>query len=224
MRGLKPAREMHAESGGGFYKNFKLEKSGQTAVVRVLQPETAWYSFHIHQLWDNVTKKFLVKPTRCPAETAKRDAEACPLCALGDQVQRQFKTFIPIVVRPSKDSVGDYTLEVSMIVYGAKGLNPVESVIEDLPEGVNITMLDIRIKRMGDKLDTLYYWSPVGTPRVLNAEETALEVPDMEAAWEVPSTIELDRTARTFMQSNNVRPIANGEFVDTENLDDELPF
>ena len=224
MKGLKPAREMHAESGGGFYKNFKLEKSGQSAVVRVLQPETEWHSFHIHQLWDNVTRKFLVKPTRCPSETAKRDPENCALCALGDQVQRQFKTYIPVVVRQAKDSVSEYVPEVSMIVYGAKGLNPVENVIEDLPDDVNITMLDIRIKRMGEDLATQYYWTAVGSPRALTDAECAMEVPDIEEAWPIATEVELDRTARTFAQTNNVQPIRS----DTDNFgyveDEIIPF
>jgi len=224
MKGLAGAKEVHEQSGGNFYKNFKLEKNGHSAVVRVLEPETEWHSFHIHQLWDNATKKFLVRPTRCPSEAVKRDPENCALCALGDQVQRQFKTYIPVLIRPSKDFVGEYTPEVFIVAYGSKGLNPVENVIEELPEGINITMLDIRIKRVGDGLATTYYWNPIGSPRALNADEAALEIPDMEEAWQVPTRIELDRSARTFTQSTNVRPVSTSDSFNDDNFDSELPF
>ena len=106
MRGLKPAQEFHENNSGLPYKNFKLEKSGQSAIVRVLQPDDEWVNFFVHQVFNTVTKKFTLKPTRCPSEDQDRSEAAndCPLCALSnDIVPRSLKTFIPVRVRGLDD-------------------------------------------------------------------------------------------------------------------------
>ncbi len=222
-RGLQAAQEFHAQNTGLAYNPFKLEKSGESAIVRVLQPDSDWVNFFVHQVWDNQSRKFSLQPTRCPSDGLARDADVCPLCALGDAVPRSLKTFIPVRVRDM-----DPADRVDIIAYGRNGLDAVVNIITELPEGHDITMYDVKVKRQGVQLDTQYYWmlSPGAKARPLSAEEKALEIPDMETLWEPPTEIELDRRARQFAQSIGVKPVsdyseAHGTGGD---LDDEIPF
>ena len=86
MRGYKAAQEYHNNNTGLGYMPFKLEKDGDSAVVRVLQPQDEWVCLAIHQDFNKG-----LKSTRCLSETLEKDPDKCPLCLL--EAKRSVKTF-----------------------------------------------------------------------------------------------------------------------------------
>src|ERR1700722_20699837 len=168
MRGFQNATQHHKDNTGLPYKRFILAKDGDSAEVRVLQNQDEWVSLFFHEEFQKT------KRTRCLSEDAAKDVEKCGLCAA--DVKRKLVTFIPVRVR------GDANKEqVQLIEAGREMLNEVVSQIEELPEGTDITFFDFKVKRLGDKLDTKYKWiCQAGTKHVLDEDEAALEIPNIE--------------------------------------------
>lgn len=189
-KGYKAAQEFHENNTGMPYAPFKLPKSGDALEVRVLQHQDEWENLNIHAQHQKV------KPTRCASDGAK-DASKCALCAM--DVPRSLKTYIPVRVRGDED-----TERVQVIVYGREGLQEVINQIEELPEGVDITHYDFKVKRVGEKLDTKYKWFiQAETKSPLSEDERSLEVPDIGSLIAVPDELELVRRAKGFRDAES---------------------
>jgi len=205
-RGLQAAMRMHEENSGMGYTPFKIEKDKGTEQVRVLRVPDEWVSLWIHNVWEKV------KPTRCAATEqqidgeTKEDRKTCPLCMM--DIPRSVKTYIPVRVRGD-----DHSDRVQMIVYGRDHFAQVANVLDNLPQGKDITMFDIKIVRKGEKLNTTYFWNVVADPdlaRPLNEAELELVIPDMEELIEVKEEHELLRRANGFAQAEAATPVEAG--------------
>jgi hypothetical protein len=202
-RGLQAAMRMNEENSGLGYTPFKIEKDKGAEQVRILQPYDEWVSLWIHNVWEKV------KPTRCGATEEQIDGEirenrkTCPLCMM--DIPRSVKTYIPVRVRGDDNSE-----RVQIIVYGRDHLAQVSNVIDNLPEGKDITMFDFKIVRKGEKLNTTYFWNVAADAdlvRPLNEAERSLVIPDMEELIVVKEEHELLRRANGFAQSESATPV-----------------
>jgi hypothetical protein len=106
-----------------------------------------------------------------------------------------------------------------MIEYGRNQLAEVQNFIEEFAPHGDITQIDIKIKRIGKGKETEYRWMPVmGTERELDADELALEVPDMEDLMPVKEELELEKRAADFERHQEASAKKAG--VDEEDPDD----
>jgi hypothetical protein len=202
MRGYKAAQEYHKNNTGLGYMPFKLEKDGESAVVRVLQPQDEWVCLAIHQDFNKG-----LKSTRCLSETLEKDPDKCPLCLC--EAKRSVKTFIPVRVRGDQNES-----RVQVIEYGRNALEEVVSQIEELPAGTDITNFDFKIKRKGLKLDTTYKWiAQNDTKGALGEAEKALEIPDMEELLPADLLLATQRV-KAYINSSTVTPVARDEDED----------
>ncbi len=190
MRGFNEALQFHKENTGLAYALVRLKKSGDSAEVRVLQPEDEWVSLFIHQEFQKL------KQTRC-ASDGQKDANACPLCAL--DAKRRLRTFIPVRLRG--DTEED---RVQFVEAGRNTLTEIVSQIEELPEGTSITSYDWKIKRIGEDFDTEYKWHVKSdTKRPLDDREKALVIPNIEELIELPDDVTMQQRAKSYRQTES---------------------
>jgi len=225
MRGLKQTQQYHEEHTGLAYDPFKIKAGEEPKVVRVLalaepddnQPDRpVIQSLFIHN------KFRVINSTRCLTQEDEADPTLCPLCRVN--CPRSLRTFIPVRVRA--DEKKD---RVQMIEYGRNALAEVQSCIEEMQNG-DITICDIKIKRIGKEKKTQYKWILLAnTERGLNEAELSLKVPDIGEDFPIKDESEIEKIAMQFERSNGVKKVDDdGDAVsdddDDSNLDDELPF
>jgi len=225
MRGLKQTQQYHDEHTGLAYDPFKIKPGEEPKVIRVLalaepdenQPDRpVIQSLFIHN------KFRIINSTRCLTQEDEADPTICPLCRVN--CPRSLRTFIPVRVR--KDEKKD---RVQMIEYGRNALAEVQSCIEEMPNG-DITMSDIKIKRIGKEKSTQYKWIIVSnTERPLAEAELALEVPDIGEDFPIKDDSEVEKIAMQFERSTKAKKVDDeGDAAPTDDdyadLDDEIPF
>lgn len=221
MRGLKQTQQYHDEHTGLAYDPFKIKPGEEPKVIRVLalaepdenQPDRpVIQSLFIHN------KFRIINSTRCLTQEDEADPTICPLCRVN--CPRSLRTFIPVRVR--KDEKKD---RVQMIEYGRNALAEVQSCIEEMPNG-DITMSDIKIKRIGEKKSTQYKWIIVSnTERPLAEAELALEVPDIGEDFPIKDDSEVEKIAMQFERSTKAKKVDDDDApADDDNFDEEIPF
>lgn len=224
MRGLKQTQQYHDEHTGLAYDPFKIKAGEEPKSVRVLalaEPDDEKPNRPVIQSLFIHNKFRVINSTRCLTQEDEADPTLCPLCRVN--CPRSLRTFIPVRVR--NDEKKD---RVQMIEYGRNALAEVQSCIEEMPNG-DITMCDIKIKRIGKEKQTQYKWIlQPSTQRELSEAELALVVPDIGEDFPIKDESELEKIAMQFERSSGAKRVNDdddaGFPTDDDNIDDELPF
>lgn len=213
-RGLATAQKYHEERNVMPYRPFKIKAKGDPVVGRCLQDADDLISLFMHN------KFKVLNTTRCTHDEDSPNGELCPLCRV--KCPRSLRTYIPFYVRPNQkntlyEKLDDPQDRITVIEYGARALEEVAGYISEYGE---LTQSDVKIKRVGEEKATQYKWYPVrGSERPLNADELALEVPDLNEIIAIKDDSELEKLAMQFERSDTVAPVESS----TEE-DDEIPF
>ena len=213
-KGYAAAQKYHEENNGMGYTPFNLKKDGESAVVRILQPQTEWENLMIHSAFGK-----LKGPTRCGAQwmteangVESEDLTTCALCVAG--VKRSMKTYIPVRVRGDSDES-----RVQIITYGRNALTEVINQIEELKDEQDMTWFDFKIKRKGSGLDTVYFWLKDGdTKRPLSEVEQKLVIPDINEVVVIPDEGQMKLRAQQVIAAESAAP------VEPTNGKPRLPF
>lgn len=206
--GLSEAKEWHDSNTGMPFTPFKIEKDGGSEIVRVLIPANEIESLYIHREFHKLN------PTRCAAPADSPDETACPLCAV--KAPRSLRTYIPVRVRGDKK-----TDRVQWIEYGRDMLQTVIAMLENIPEG-DLTGVDIKIQRVGSKLDTKYMWyAQMSNIRPLDDAEKKLYLEPMDMIWPVKDQDDLEKRAMEYSRATGAAPVAAD---DGTTPSEEIPF
>lgn len=194
-RGFQTADQARKDNTSTFtHRKLILKNDGDSAEVRVLEHQDQWVNLMMHSVWQKLM------PTRCTSDNAK-DPENCPLCAHG--IARRLVVYIPVRVRDTMDEN-----QVNVIEASGEHFQEIVDQIQELPPNSDMTDYDFKVKRSGAGKSTRYRWHiQLSTKRPLNAQEKALEIPNLDELIVVPDADTAMRLARTIQDDAAVQPI-----------------